>query len=165
MVILLACGPLTGCSLWHEYTTPDEIKEFWTPQPATYDEALRKANQMMSENRVDKGVDYYRLAAQLAEDQYGPNDPRIANASQMAGTILRDRGKYAEAEELYRKAYEVLSATARPNSPDLLQLRKEFADVLMKNFKLEEAKKVYPQAGTASATKNTSPKSSKKKHH
>jgi tetratricopeptide (TPR) repeat protein len=165
MAILLACGSLTGCSLWHEYTTPEEIKEFWSPQPATYDEALHKANQMMSENRVDKGVDYYRLAAQMAEDQYGPNDPRIANASQMAGTILRDRGKYAEAEELYRKAYEVLSTTARPNSPDVVQLRKEFADVLMKNFKMDEAKKIYAQAGTASTAKNTNARSGTKKRH
>jgi tetratricopeptide (TPR) repeat protein len=163
VVLLIACASLTGC-VWHEYMTPEDIREYWQPQPATYDEALRKANQMMTQNRVEKGIDYFRLAAQLAEDQYGPDDPRIANASQMAATILRDRGKYAEAEELYRRAYEVLPKTARPNSPELMQLRKDFADVLMKNFKQEEAKKVYPQIGSASTSKNSSVKSGKKKH-
>ena len=162
IVVLLAAGSLTGC-IWKEYTTPQEIKEFWEPQPATYDEAMLKGNRMMAENRVDKGIEYFRLAGQLVQDQYGPDDPRIANASELAATILADRGKLGDAEELYRKAYEVRLRTSRPNSPELVELSKKYADVLVKNFKLDEAKKVYPQIGTTA--KSGGKTSGKRKHH
>jgi tetratricopeptide (TPR) repeat protein len=142
--------------------SPQDIKEYWEPAPATYDEAMLKGNKAMSENKIDKALDFYKLAAQLVEDQYGPDDARIASALELAGTLLRDRGKFAEAEEQYAKAYEVLKKTARPNSPQLLALSKNYAIVLVHNFKLEEAKKVYPQIGTAAA-KSGSP-SGRKKH-
>ncbi len=142
IVIVAALATLTSCRL---SATPEQVKESFDVQPGTFDECMSAGSKAMQNNDPDKAVALFRQATKIAEDVYGPDDLRVANAAEPAADILKGQAKLSEAEVLYQKAYGVLKKSEKPGSSDLERVEKSYADVLVKNFKLDQAKKVYPQ--------------------
>jgi Flp pilus assembly protein TadD len=52
-----------------------------------------------------------RRAVQILEDEYGPDDARLASPLSALGAACAARGRLAEAERLYRRALSLLEET------------------------------------------------------
>jgi hypothetical protein len=62
--------------------------------------------------------------------------------------VARTANKLGEAEEMYKKAYEIQLKLSGPNSAALMDVRKAYAETLVADYKLDEARKIYPQVKT-----------------
>jgi tetratricopeptide (TPR) repeat protein len=159
ILTVLLLSTLTACDTFDKNASPQELKEkYFDPQPTNFDEAMEFGNHCLSQNNRVKAIERFKQAMKFAEDMYGPDDPRIANAAEAAASLDVDDKKFGEAEELYRKAYDILSKTAPADSVELQHLKKSYAEILLQNFKLDEAKKVYPQIQVPGASRHSSDK-------
>ena len=140
VILFFLIGPacLTSC----KDITVEDAKGWYVKQPETWDEFIQTANTERAQGQLDKAAGHYQQALDMAESQFGPHDLHISTAATQYGGMEAQRMKYPHAEELYRKAYEVEKVALPPNNSELLQTRRDFAKMLLQNFKQDEAKEV-----------------------
>jgi hypothetical protein len=79
--------------------------------------------------------------------------------------IARSTNKLGEAEEMYKRAYQIQMKLAGPKSAAVQDVAKAYAETLVANYKLEEARKIYPQVKTPQdSIAKSAPKSRARKH-
>ncbi len=144
MVFGIACM-VSGCG---DSSNLANIHDQFQVKPANYDEMMSEANKCATANKYEKALYWYQQAIANAETEYGPNDARVANAAMYDASLARSINKLGEAETMYKRAYEINVKLFKPNSPQLVQLKKDYAETLVQNYKLDEARKIYPDVKT-----------------
>lgn len=134
LILCLSVILLAGCST--------DFRTWIQSTPDTYEECMVAGNSAKQNYDSDTALKFYLKAMKRAEDEYGPDDIRIANAGVYAAGLVASKGQFGEAEQLYKRSLQVQLKSLEPNSPDVVQTRKLLAFVLTQNFKEEEAKKV-----------------------
>jgi thioredoxin-like negative regulator of GroEL len=160
-VTLLAC--LTaGCS-----GDLNAIKEGFDEKPQTYEAMMKAANEFAQAGNLEKAMYWYHNAMTNAEMEFGPGDGRVANAAMYDAAIARSANKLGEAEEMYKRAYQIqlkLAGPAGAKSPAVQDVAKAYAETLVANYKLEEARKIYPQVKTPQDNLKAAPRLKARKH-
>ncbi len=151
VIVLVAVVPmlLTGCLKKWDISELQELNE---QQPTDYDDCMRVARAKASEGKTDRAMQIYRIAIKDIEGQFGPDDLRIATSADELGTLEERLGMTQQAEESFRKAFNIRLKKLPEKNPDLKSSRQKLAAVLRKLFKEEEAQQVlYGVAPSASA--------------
>ncbi|MBX9667064.1 MAG: tetratricopeptide repeat protein [Candidatus Obscuribacterales bacterium] len=151
LIILVAVMPmlLTGCLKKWEL---EEIQELSEIKPTDYDDCMRVARAKAAEGKTDRAMQIYQTAMADIEGQFGPDDLRIATSADELGTLQERLGMNPQAEESFRKAFNIRLKKLPEKNPDLKACRQKLAAVLRKLFKEEEAQQVLygvaPSAGS-----------------
>lgn len=162
---------MTGCFKNWDYK---EVQTWYDEKPTNFEEYMAASRHMLQSNRSDRAKYYLTEAMNSIDSQYGPDDLRIATAADDLGAIQEQEGNLKEAEATYRRAFDARKNSLPKNSPDLIRTQKKLAEVLTKQFKEEEAKKVMNELSDKkidskiqkSTTNNSShPKSKRRKRH
>lgn len=159
ILLMLATISLSGCFKKWEY---EEVQSWYDKKPENFDEYMQFAREKVSQGKSDKAMQYYHDGMKLIEGMYGPKDPRIATAAEELAVLQENSGMLVDAENSWKKALEVRSKTLSAHSADLIRTRKRLSEVLLKEFKSEEAKavlsgttvdKLKDKAGTGDKTR------------
>jgi len=147
-LVLLSSVLMTGCI---RELTLDDVKNMQDPTPTNWDEYMRAAQVEIGRGNIDKACERYQQAMDDAEAKFGATDMHIATAASYYAKIQYNRGKFQDAERLYKKALEVEQSTLKATDPDVIETRKALADVLLKLYKEDEAKQMLAGIKTAPA--------------
>ncbi|HEY9754854.1 MAG TPA: tetratricopeptide repeat protein [Oculatellaceae cyanobacterium] len=159
--VLLLVGTLTGCG---DTSNLGAIHDTFEVKPQNYDEMMAAANKLAQSNPT-KALYWYQQAIANAEMEYGPNDARIANAAMYDAALARNINQLGEAEKMYKRAYDIQVKLLPAGSPQLKQIAQVYAETLVANYKLDEARKIDPNVRTpADSLKGQKSKPTKKKH-
>lgn len=77
-----------------------------------------------------------------------PGHPKLAQLLSNYATLLRDEGKYAESESLYKRALEVWGNGLYPDHPDVAEKLTNYATLLRKLDRQSEAEPLEARAST-----------------
>jgi tetratricopeptide (TPR) repeat protein len=80
-----------------------------------------------------KAEAFYRQSLTIAESFMAPDQSDLSPRLAGLATSLRDQGKYAEAEPLYKRALAISEKNAGPNSKEVAGIREEY-DQLLKTY-------------------------------
>jgi tetratricopeptide (TPR) repeat protein len=162
VTIAMLAGLVSGCQGTGDLGA---IKEGFEEKPQTYMEMMKAANQYAQAGNSEKAMLWYHNAITNAESEFGPNDGRVANAAMYDAAIARTANKLGEAEEMYKRAYEIQLKLSGPKSAAVQDVAKAYAETLVANYKLDEARKIYPQVKTPQDNiAKSAPKSRARKH-
>jgi tetratricopeptide (TPR) repeat protein len=140
ILLLLTCSTiLSGC--FKEWNL-DEVKEWYKPQPDTWDEYIAAANADILAGKTERAGERFQHAMEMAESQWGPNDLRVATSAKQYGMMKATAYKWAEAEPLFKRALDIQAKQLKSGDPELLDTRRRLHDVLLQLFKPDEAKQV-----------------------
>ncbi|MEE8286868.1 MAG: CHAT domain-containing tetratricopeptide repeat protein [Gammaproteobacteria bacterium] len=78
-------------------------------------EAIEQANKLFQAERFQEAHPWLEKAIDLSEQEFGPNDPSIADLLIGLGDVYRQYGQYAEAEPLYKRALRIQEQTLGPD--------------------------------------------------
>lgn len=115
--------------------TKTEESTKWVTLQAAANDALAKRDRENAER-------FYKEAVQVAEEQYGKDDLRVATSSFYLASSLMRREQYGLSEPHFRKALSIQEKKLGSNYPDTIETRKELAAVLTKLGRDDEAKKL-----------------------
>lgn len=101
--------------------------------------------QAMSAGRASDAEQAFRLALQEAEKS-GSWDPKVAISCVNLANCLRQQGRFAEAEELYKKAITVKDKAFGPLHKELIPVLENYAKMLRAAGRTAEADKMDKQA-------------------
>jgi hypothetical protein len=87
------------------------------------------AEQALAAGDYVSAESFLREAARLHESESGPLSPYLANTLNNLGVVSEMQNNADEAENCYRKAYEIASATLPPDHPFVATSRKNLADL------------------------------------
>lgn len=100
--------------------------------------AMQQGNQSAAEQQLKQGI-------QMAEQQLGANvgkDDRVAAIYNNLGRCLQNQGRYADAEEAYKKALEIRQAALGPLHATEGIILENYARCLRAANKPQEAAKI-----------------------
>lgn len=100
------------------------------------------AQSLRLQKRYAEAEDYARRALDLWERAYGAEHPATATAVDTLSMVYRDLGKLDLALALSRRALAAREAGLEPNSADLLENRRECAELLRRLGRAAEAEAV-----------------------
>jgi len=101
--------------------------------------------QALSAGRPTEAENQFRMAITEAESM-GPNEPKIAQSMSALANCLRQQGKFADAEPMYKKAVETMSRIKGPTCQELIPIYDNYAKMLRANSRPAEADKMEAKA-------------------
>jgi thioredoxin-like negative regulator of GroEL len=161
VTVVMLAGLVAGCNNTGDLNA---IKEGFDRKPETYEQMMKAANEYAQSGQSEKAMTWYKNAIANAETEFGPGDGRVANAAMYDAAVARTANKLGEAEEMYKKAYDIQLKLSGPNSTALMDVRKAYAETLVADYKLEEARKIYPQVKTPQDNLKSAPAAKPKAH-
>lgn len=150
---------VSGCG---RELTFDDVRSWYEKQPDGYSEFIEFGNNAKYQGKYDKAKEYYERAMEWAEVEWGPNDLRIVTPAVCYAKMQTGLGKFADAERLYKRAWEIQKLHLPPNHKEVIEVRKELAAVLMQQYKKDEADKVL--AGLKSSSSKRAGKKRRRRH-
>jgi len=144
LFLLAAIGSMvSACS---SQVDLNKLHDDFQEKPQGYDNLMAAANKARDLGQVDLAKKYYKEAMDTAEATGGGDDYRVANAALGDAGAAKAQGQFKEAEEMLKRAYEIQKKSLPPTSSEFLQTKRQYAEVLLINYKGEEAKKIDPNA-------------------
>ncbi len=122
--LLIGCGRLDGSS-WE-----------------TYNQAGGEAYEKGNYAEADK---QWSAAVKIAEE-FSLEDPRLAINLNNLAVLYRAQGKYAEAEQLHQRSLAIYEKARGPDHPDVATVLENYADLLSKTGRADEAAKMEARA-------------------
>ena len=101
-----------------------KLKEGFTEKPDNYEDMMKAANNFAAKGDAPKAMLWYQNAMANAESEFGPNDGRVANAAMYDAAIARANNKLGEAEEMYKRAYNIQLKISGANSVGIKDVRR-----------------------------------------
>jgi tetratricopeptide (TPR) repeat protein len=119
-----------------------KIGQAFATQPAVEAELRHNIGETyLRLSRYPEAEAQLRSSVSILERTLGPNDPELAGPLNTLGTVRQERGDYAEAETLYRRAL-ALAQTRGQDSDDALNILNNLAYLLMDRGEMAEAEKL-----------------------
>jgi len=87
----------------------------------------------------------YKRALAILEKAFGPNHSSVATSLNNLAALYCSQGKYAEAEPLYKRSLQIREGLD-PNGPDVAQSLANYAVLLRKTKRVEQAKQMELRA-------------------
>src|SRR6185436_13424871 len=115
------------------------------------------AEQALAAGDYDSAETFLREAARLHEAESGPLSPYLANTLNNLGVVSEMQHNADEAENCYRKAYEIASATLPADHPFVATSRKNLADLCAARGKPIDPVSPQPEALQAETVVETPP--------
>jgi tetratricopeptide (TPR) repeat protein len=140
--ILAATFALSGCSLITNELTPDKAQAWYEKKNETFEDFMTAAQDASSKGHYDKAMQYYKDGRALAAVLYGESDGRIATSSDSLAHLEENAGKYADAENDYKKALAIDKKIIGWDKPETIEVRRSLAKVLLTRYKETEAKQM-----------------------
>ncbi len=110
----------------------------WETHMAAGDKAYQQGDYAEAERQ---------LGAALKEAEgFGPQDPRLATSLNNLAVLYEARGRYAEAEPLYKRALAIVEKALGPEHPDVATSLENYAALLRKTERTTEATKMKARA-------------------
>jgi tetratricopeptide (TPR) repeat protein len=110
--------------------------------PSSWDQFLQAADTAVSQKKFDEAEKDCQEAVDDAEKKHADDPTIFVIAASHYAEIETGRGKYKEAEQLYRRALKLVEQHLPPDNPETLKLEKALAQVLTKEGKEKEAKQM-----------------------
>jgi tetratricopeptide (TPR) repeat protein len=82
----------------------------------------------------------------LAKPELAPGHPKLAQLLGNYGNLLRDEGKYDQAESLYKRALDTWSKSEDPEHPNVARTLSDYAALLRKLDRPAEAEPLEARA-------------------
>jgi hypothetical protein len=164
VTVTMLAGLVAGCNNTGDLNA---IKEGFDEKPENYEAMMKAANGYAQSGNPEKAMLWYHNAMHNAETEFGPGDGRVANAAMYDAAIARSSNKLGEAEDMYKKAYEIQLKLSGPKSASVKDVAKAYAETLVADYKLDEARKIYPEVKTPQDNLKdlkAAPKSKARKH-
>lgn len=120
-----------------------------TSIPVTADElsdSYAKGLELFRAENYDEALPHFRTTLQLAEDRFGPDDPRVAVELNNLAEVYRLMGDYAAAEPLYQRALALDEQNLEPGNPDLATSLNNLALLYRAQNRLSEAEALYERS-------------------
>lgn len=89
----------------------------------------------------------YARVAFLMEEAFGPSDVLVGAALADTAAAVASQGQYGRAKNLYQRAFLIYQASLGPEDPRTVRLFKDFAELLVKLNRRDEAE--APKAGAS----------------
>ncbi|MCR4322173.1 MAG: tetratricopeptide repeat protein [Candidatus Brocadiaceae bacterium] len=83
---------------------------------------------------------------EIAEKTFDPNHPHVASSLNNLAELYRVRGKYAEAEPLYKRSLAIREKARGPNHPNVANVLENMAECYKKIGKDDETKRLEERA-------------------
>jgi tetratricopeptide (TPR) repeat protein len=96
--------------------------------------------------RLDEAVLLYQRAAEIVRRTSGDDDPRIGLSQAGLAKVYVDEGDFPRAETLFTEALAVMEAGWGKKDPDRLETLRDYADLLSRTGRLEEAEVLRAEA-------------------
>ena len=112
--------------------------EQWQSHMDAATTAYRQGNYPEAEKRF--------VAAVEEAEGFGPQDPRLATSLNDLAVLYEARGRYAEAEPLYKRALAIVEKALGPEHPDVATSLENYAALLRKTERTTEAIKMKARA-------------------
>jgi tetratricopeptide (TPR) repeat protein len=90
-------------------------------------------------NKYQDAIYYYKNLLTLAEKKYGPEDPDVQEYSRKILDLNIKGGNYTAAEEILKQKIDFEESQGRGTAPKTVKLIDQYADVLKRACKMEEA--------------------------
>ena len=132
-----------GC-LEEAYSLHDKVS---SGDPELHWEIARDlANVFHDQAKFDRAEHYLRRGLQIAEQHFGPNDPRTAIALNNLATLLQATNRLAEAEPLMRRALAIDEQSYGAEHPNVAIRLNNLAQLLKATNRLAEAEPLMRRA-------------------
>jgi len=96
------------------------------------------AQQALAQGKPSEAENFFRLALAEAE-KLPPNDAKLPTTLNNLANCLRQQGRYADAEPLYKKAISLKEKSSGLMSKDLAILLENYAKMLRLSGRIPEA--------------------------
>ncbi|MCB9945507.1 MAG: tetratricopeptide repeat protein [Geminicoccaceae bacterium] len=118
----------------------------FVPRADPLSDAHAEALELYRANRVDEALPHFEMALSLAEQRFGPTDPRISVELNNLAEAYRVLGRYDEAEPLYERAVELDEGNLGTDDPDLATSLNNLALLYRAQNRLTEAEQLYERS-------------------
>lgn len=99
-------------------------------------------------NKFQDAIIYYKNLLMVAQKKYGADDPDVKDYSEKILTLNIKGGNYDAAENILKQRIDFEESQGRGSAPATAKLLDQYADVLKRGLKLEEAAAVEAKAKT-----------------
>ena len=94
---------------------------------------------------LPKAERLFRESLEIREATLGLHHPQLALSLKALADLYRDQKRYAESEDLYRRALAIYDGSGSPTFPDRLALLKSYAGLLRATGRAEQAAAMEPR--------------------
>ncbi|MCB2011155.1 MAG: tetratricopeptide repeat protein [Geminicoccaceae bacterium] len=109
-------------------------------------DAHRQALELFREDRVDEALPHFEMALSIAEQRFGPSDPRVSVELNNLAEAYRVLGRFDEAEPLYERAVSLDERNLEENDPNLATSLNNLALLYRSQNRLAEAEQLYERS-------------------
>ncbi len=106
------------------------------------------------QNRDEKAELYYKRALEILEKALGPDAANNAWSLAGLGYIYSRQGRSQEAEPLFKRALDIRTKVFGPEHPYVLETMNDYAEVLRKLDRIDEAEKLEAQVKAVRGKQN-----------
>jgi len=145
LILILAAGAWLAHSFWPAARAPSADAVNPQERARLWQEYDQEADRDEEAGEIGKQKEVLRAAIELAE-RFGPTDPRLAKSLYRLGVFERDRGDYAEAEALLRRAWQIREASLGPTDPDVARSLEALGQLYQMRGDHSQAEEMYKRA-------------------
>ena len=124
--------------LWLCSTSASAQVEQWQNHVVAGGQAYQQGNYSEAEKQF--------TAAVKEAEGFGPQDPRLATSLNNLAVLYRTKGRYAEAESLYKRALAIDEKALGSDHPDFASDLNNLAELYRTQGKYAEAESLYKRA-------------------
>ncbi|HIA51435.1 MAG TPA: tetratricopeptide repeat protein [Candidatus Melainabacteria bacterium] len=99
-------------------------------------------------NKYQDAIYYYRKLLTIAERKYGPDDPDVQDYCKKILALNIKGGNYEAAQEILKQRIDFEESQGRGSTPATVKLLEQYAEILKKACKMEEAAAVEEKLKT-----------------
>ncbi len=115
-------------------------------QDVLWEKLNSKAKTLYKQRRYQDALSVTEEALQVAEDTFGPDDPKVAISLNILAELYVIKGSYDEIEPLYKRVLKIKEKAFGPDNPDVAISLNNLAELYYNQGRYIEAEPLYKRA-------------------
>ncbi len=115
-------------------------------QDVLWEKLNSKAKALYKQRRYPDALSVTEEALEVAENTFGPDDPKVAISLNILAELYVIKGSYDEIEPLYKRALEINEKAFGPDNPDVAISLNNLAELYYNQGRYVEAAPLYKRA-------------------
>ena len=115
-------------------------------QEALWEKLNSKTKTLFKQKRYPDALSVAKEALKVAEDTFGPDNPKVATSLNNIAELYVIKGTYDEIEPLYKRALEINEKALGPDNPDVAISLNNLAELYYNQGRYTEAEPLYKRA-------------------